>query len=249
MSRFFANEQYTKLNGGKNNGFKTSYKKSMQSKLSNSTNAFKSSNPSVGARRDYVSDAMQKALDDNNIEASVDGAEKPENEQIQKADQQHDTIGQLDEANQQKEKKELEGVKTSAKNNNAKRTGAGVNIGSFMDKKEGLAKGIAGSKLSGIANQLVNQAIGQIAAKLIGNSIGGLIGKVFEYIPMVAAIESGFGSTMKKMKSSQKQKTTQEIKSDSGSQKLQNATIVANQSQAIGSEVEQPNKENVKNIH
>jgi hypothetical protein len=54
---------------------------------------------------------------------------------------------------------------------------------------------------------------------------------------------------MKKMKSSQKQKTTQEIKSDSGSQKLQNATIVANQSQAIGSEVEQPNKENVKNIH
>lgn len=66
---------------------------------------------------------------------------------------------------------------------------------------------------------------------------------------MVSAIESGFGSTMKKMKSSQKQKTTQEIKSDSGSQKLQNATIVANQSQAIGSEVEQPNKENVKNIH
>lgn len=162
MSRFFANEQYTKLNGGKNNSFKTSYKKSMQSKLSNSTNAFKSSNPSAISKRDYVSDAMQKALDDNNIEASVDGAEKQENEQIQKADQQHDTIGQLDEANQQKEKKELEKVKDSAKSNNAKRTGAGVNIGAFMDKKEGLAKGLVGSKLSGIANQLVNQAIGQV---------------------------------------------------------------------------------------
>jgi hypothetical protein len=249
LGKFAAVEQFEKLKKRKEKQNKKDVKLKTQTMLSISSGFKSPTNFSSIVRKDYVSEAMQKALDANNIEASVDRAEKPEADQIQKSDAPVHTVGQLDEVNEEKEKKELEGVKDKAKQNNARRTGAGVSIGAFLKKKEGLIKGLVGDKLSGLANQLVNQAIGQVASKLLGSNIGGLIGKVFEYSSLASGIESGFSAVMKKMKSSRKKKTKQEQKSDSNSQKLQNASTIANSSQAIGSEIEKPNKTNVKNIN